>query len=196
MEGYELIARREQTMSLISTVRPAALAPEFLADLREAVARHADWRRTAALVAEVIRRRLPDPEDILTAEQRAGDPARYRDHLLHAEPDGSFSVVGLVWLPGQETLIHDHVTWCAFGVLRGAEREELFTLDATGEHLVRAGQNVNHRGEVSGFAPPGDIHRVRNTGDDIAISLHVYGTDISRVGSSVRRFYELPVLPA
>jgi len=46
---------------------------------------------------------------------------------------------------------------------------------------------------VSGFAPPGDIHMVRNIGDAIAVSMHVYGTDISRVGSSVRRVYELPV---
>jgi 3-mercaptopropionate dioxygenase len=51
-------------------------------------------------------------------------------------------------------------------------------------------------GEVSGFAPPGDIHRVRNHGDQTAISIHVYGTDVSRIGSSVRRCYDLPVRPA
>jgi hypothetical protein len=39
----------------------------------------------------------------------------------------------------------------------------------------------------SGCAPPGDIHRIRNVGDEIAISLHIYGTDITRVGSSARR---------
>jgi predicted metal-dependent enzyme (double-stranded beta helix superfamily) len=46
---------------------------------------------------------------------------------------------------------------------------------------------------VSGFAPPGDIHRVRNSGDSVAISMHVYGTDISRLGSSIRREYTLPI---
>ena len=49
---------------------------------------------------------------------------------------------------------------------------------------------------MSGFAPPGDIHRVRNVGDDTAISIHIYGTDVSRIGSSVRRSYDLPVLAA
>jgi predicted metal-dependent enzyme (double-stranded beta helix superfamily) len=49
-------------------------------------------------------------------------------------------------------------------------------------------------GDVSGFAPPGDIHRVRNSGDSEAISIHVYGTDLSRLGSSSRRFYDLPVV--
>jgi 3-mercaptopropionate dioxygenase len=48
---------------------------------------------------------------------------------------------------------------------------------------------------VSGFAPPGDIHRVRHGGDLTAISIHIYGTDVSRIGSSVRRYYDLPVKP-
>jgi len=38
--------------------------------------------------------------------------------------------------------------------------------------------------------PPGDIHRVRNIGATTAISLHVYGTDITRIGSSARRYYD------
>jgi 3-mercaptopropionate dioxygenase len=48
---------------------------------------------------------------------------------------------------------------------------------------------------VSGFAPPGDIHRVRSAGDDTAISIHIHGTDVSRVGSSFRRNYDHPVVP-
>jgi 3-mercaptopropionate dioxygenase len=51
------------------------------------------------------------------------------------------------------------------------------------------GARDNHPGEVSGFGPPGDIHRIRNTGTRTAISLHIYGTDITRIGSSARRYY-------
>jgi predicted metal-dependent enzyme (double-stranded beta helix superfamily) len=43
---------------------------------------------------------------------------------------------------------------------------------------------------VSAFAPPGDIHRMHNTGDETAISINVYGTDVSRIGSSVRRYHQ------
>jgi 3-mercaptopropionate dioxygenase len=50
--------------------------------------------------------------------------------------------------------------------------------------------NENEVGHVSGFAPPGDIHRVRNIADTTAISIHVYGTDLSRVGSSAGRYYD------
>ena len=83
-----------------------------------------------------------------------------------------------------------------FGVIEGVEYEELFRLDDERGCLVAAGSNASPTGEVSGFAPPGDIHRVRNVGVDTAISIHVYGTDVSRIGSSVRRRYDLPVLAA
>jgi predicted metal-dependent enzyme (double-stranded beta helix superfamily) len=116
--------------------------------------------------------------------------------VLHAEPDGSFSIVALVWRPGQMTRIHDHVTWGAFAVIQGTEHEELFILDDEGTCLVEAGSAMNATGDVSAFAPPGDIHRVRNIGNRTAISIHIYGTDVSRLGSSVRHDYDLPVLPA
>jgi 3-mercaptopropionate dioxygenase len=151
--------------------------------------------RAAELVAEQLGRHLPTP-DALTAEQRTGDPERYRSHVLHTEPDGSFSIVALTWRPGQQTPIHDHVTWCVFGVIQGVEYEELFALDEDRGCLVEVGAAANATGEVSGFAPPGDIHRVRNAGDETAISIHVYGTDVSKLGSSVRRAYDLPVLAA
>lgn len=52
------------------------------------------------------------------------------------------------------------------------------------------GENDNYPGDVSRFAPPGDIHRVRNVGDITAISLHVYCADLSQVGTSLRRNYD------
>ncbi|MEU4606253.1 cysteine dioxygenase family protein [Kribbella sp. NPDC023972] len=152
--------------------------------VRNAVHKHADWSDTARLVAEQLRRHLPGP-DVLTAAQRDGSTDSYRSHTLHVEPDGSFSIIGLVWRPGQITRIHDHVTWCVFGVLQGVEHEELYDAD-----LRLIGESDNHVGDVSGFAPPGDIHRVHNTADTTAISLHIYGTDVTRIGSSVRRYYD------
>jgi 3-mercaptopropionate dioxygenase len=160
--------------------------------VRAATQRRASWAETADLVADQLRLHLPGPE-ILTAEQRYGDPAGYRCHLLHGEPDGSFSVTALVWRPGQATPIHDHVTWCVFGVIQGAEHEERYALRDDG-WLEQDGASVNAIGEVAGLAPPGDIHRVRNPGRETAISVHVYGTDIGRLGSSVRRIYDLPVV--
>jgi predicted metal-dependent enzyme (double-stranded beta helix superfamily) len=162
--------------------------------VRAALSKRTGWRETAELVASELERHLPSPS-ILAPDQRAGDPQTYRSHVLHSEPDGSFSIVALVWRPGQVTPIHDHVTWCVFGVIQGIEYEEQFTLDGERGCLLEAGNSVNEVGDVNGFAPPGDIHRVRNAGDLTAISIHVYGTDVTRIGSSVRRDYDLPVRP-
>src|SRR4029453_6203497 len=168
---------------------------ELVSAVRAAVGRREDWRTTAELVAEELERQLPSPA-VLTAEQQAGDAEAFRSHVLHIEPDGSFSVVALVWRPGQVTPVHDHVTWCVFGVIQGVEHEELFTLAEENDCLVEGGKSANWAGAGSGFAPPGDIHRVRNVGGKTAISIHIYGTDVSRIGSSARRNYDLPVRPA
>ena len=181
-------------MTAISPVRTRCPA-DLVAAVRAATSRHADWQQTAELVAAELRRHLPAP-DMLTATEREGVPDDYQCHVLHVEPDGSFSVAAMVWRPGQVTPIHDHVTWCVFGVLQGSEYEELFTLATDGSYLAEVGRSENRPGEVGGFAPPGDIHRVRNVGDGVAISLHVYGADLIRLGSSVRRTYDLPVLAA
>ena len=171
-------------MTTAAPIRPAGTLAPLVTGIRTAVRDGADGAETARLVADALRRHLPSP-DVLTAEQRLGSPDGYRSHPLHAEPDGSFSVVGLVWRPGQLTRIHDHITWCAFAVIQGVEHEELFDAD-----LNLIGESDNHVGDVGGFAPPGDIHRVHNTADTTAISIHVYGTDVTRVGSSARRYYD------
>jgi predicted metal-dependent enzyme (double-stranded beta helix superfamily) len=159
-------------------------------------------------VRTVVRRGLPDADTanhvasylrpsllvpgLLTPDQRVGSADGYTQHVLHVEPDGSFSVVALVWLPGQSTPVHDHVSWCAVGVYEGQETETLYRLAGRKgrRQLVVTGHAVNERGSVSGIAPPGDIHHVTNSGGTTAISLHVYGADIRALGSSIRRSYE------
>jgi predicted metal-dependent enzyme (double-stranded beta helix superfamily) len=174
--------------SAVRTRCPAGLVTA----IRGATGQHADWQQTADLVVGQLRLHLPGPE-ILTATEREGRADGYVCHTLHTEQDGSFSVCALVWRPRQQTTIHDHVAWCVTGVVQGAEDEELFALRDGGTALAEIGRNVNGTGDVSGFAPPGDIHRVRNHGSEVAISVHIYGADIERLGTSVRRTYDLPV---
>jgi 3-mercaptopropionate dioxygenase len=169
-------------MTATLTRRESLLDP-LVAGLRNAIGSGADAAETARLAARELQRHLPTP-DVLTASQRLGSPESYVSHNLHVELDGSFTIAALVWRPGQITRIHDHVTWCALGVIQGVEHEELFDAD-----LSQIGRNEHHVGDVSSFAPPGDIHRVRNTGSTTAISIHIYGTDITRTGSSARRYY-------
>lgn len=185
---------------------PAGLA----AAVRMAVAAGEDPRQTADRVAHALRRHLPGPE-VLTPIQLRGDPDRYQTHLVHVEPGGLFSIAAMVWRPGQLTPIHDHISWCVTGVLQGTEYEEIFTASPApspasgpapspasgpasgGRFLTEVVRRENPPGTVAGFAPPGDIHRVRNSSTGIAVSMHIYGADLSRLGSSIRRVYDLPV---
>ncbi|WP_380281340.1 cysteine dioxygenase [Kitasatospora purpeofusca] len=165
----------------------------LVGEIRAVVDRGLPPELTAYLVGERLAPHLGDAE-LLTADQREGDPERYRQHVLHAESDGSFSVVALVWLPGQYTPIHDHVSWCVAGVHQGQESETRYRLvsDGRAAHLVETEHVVGPVGTVAAFAPPGDIHRVRNACGTTAISVHVYGADVSRLGTSIRRVYRLP----
>lgn len=164
---------------------------DLVGRIREQIGRAAGARETALAVAAALREPLPTVE-LLTPEERSGAGDGYHRHTLYSEP--GLSIAALVWPPGQRTAIHDHVAWCSFVVLQGVEYETLYR-DA-GDHLTEIGRAANRTGDASGFAPPGDIHRVHNTGATTAISLHVYGADIGADDSSVRRTYDLPVRPA
>ena len=182
----------------MTAVRPdaglAGLTPalaSLVCNVRGVVARRLPAQGTADAVGSLLRPVLAVP-GLLAEEQREGDPDCYRQHVLHVEPDGSFSVVSLVWLPGQSTAIHDHVSWCTVGVYEGRETETRYrVVDQHGRpRLVEDGGCVNLPGEVSAVAPPGDIHRVANACTGTAISLHVYGADVRALGSSIRRTYD------
>jgi hypothetical protein len=54
---------------------------------------------------------------------------------------------------------------------------------------------LNATGDVNG-SPRRRHHRVRNAGNRAAISIHIYGTDVAGLGSSVRHDDDVPVLPA
>ncbi|HXP57102.1 MAG TPA: cysteine dioxygenase family protein [Streptosporangiaceae bacterium] len=172
---------------------PAASPTALASAVRAAVVGGGSPSGVAARVATALARHLPAPAQLLTGPQLAGDPAGYQTHRVHVEPDGSFSIAVMVWRPGQVTPIHDHVSWCVTGVLQGIEYEEIFGLGPGGSTLTELVRRENAPGTVAGFAPPGDIHRVRNSGDGIAVSMHVYGADLARLGSSIRRVYDLPV---
>jgi len=151
------------------------------------VATSRDPQVVAVRAGMLLRLSLADPA-LLEQRHREPAPDRYRQHLVHVHPEGRYSIVALVWKPGQATPIHDHRCWCVVGVWQGRERETTYDLHSDGgsryllkRHVVETGP-----GDVSVLVPPDeDVHRVENGGKDLAISVHVYGDDISILGSSI-----------
>jgi predicted metal-dependent enzyme (double-stranded beta helix superfamily) len=164
---------------------------EFVLDLELLVEAHPQPGARAAAVARELRELLRSC-DVLRPEHMEPAPDGYRQHVVHVDPLSRFSVVSLVWLPGQQTPVHDHVCWCVVGVLRGREEETCYELDEAGIPHQRS-KNHNTPGEVCWLVPPRrDVHRVRNDGDELAVSIHVYGDDIGKLGTSINRVYSEP----
>lgn len=176
----------------------SAALEQLIAGIRDVVQLGSEPRETADLVADRLSPFL-EGADLLTDAQRESDPDHYKQHVLHVEPGGSYSIVSLCWLPGQETPIHDHVSWCVVGVHQGLELETTYEVEADSEGaewLVETGTARCSPGMIEALTPPGDIHKVSNAGDDLAISIHIYGADIGTLGSSILRRYDQEIRPA
>src|SRR5829696_116975 len=92
----------------------------------------------------------------------------YRQHLLHVSPSRRLSIVALVWLPGQRTPIHDHVSWCVVGVYEGRERETRYRAVEVDDQrwLEEVGSVDAHPGHVEVIVPSvEDIHAVTAVGE-------------------------------
>ena len=156
------MSRSARTLSVMTAThtRPASQLTHSSPASAPPSTRHADWSDTAQLVADQLRRHLPGP-DVLTAEQRLGSPDGYRSHTLHVEPDGSFSIIAVVWRPGQLTRIHDHMTWCVFGVIQGVEHEDLFDAELNLIGQQRQPRRRRQRLRPARRHPPRPQHRRR-----------------------------------
>jgi predicted metal-dependent enzyme (double-stranded beta helix superfamily) len=171
---------------------PNALS-SFIADV-DALADdpHAIGERLAELLAE---------DGWLASEHREPDRDRYRQHVLHVTPDRRLSIVALVWLPGQATPIHDHVSWCVAGVYEGRERETRYrAVETAGHRYLEQTDSIDALpGHVEVIVPTAEagIHAVTAVADEPTISIHVYGADIEARGTSVhRRFDDWPIIRA
>ncbi len=124
--------------------------------------------------------------NLLTTEHRLVPPHGYARHDLYICPSEAFSVLAVVWPAGIVSPIHDHKTWCAFGVYEGVIRETRYARSATA--VVSATDLL--AGDVACLPVDGpDIHCMHNPGDEPAISIHVYGGDAGKLGPNVKNIY-------
>lgn len=83
----------------------------------------------------------------------------------------------ICWMEGHDTGFHDHDGSAgAVTVVSGAVREERLVIDGPPHSRVCT------VGEHFHFSPA-DIHRVRHTGPDPAVTLHVYSPPLERMGA-------------
>jgi predicted metal-dependent enzyme (double-stranded beta helix superfamily) len=146
----------------------------------------ADHRVVAALREAVAR------QGLLTPGQRVPQSNSYARHLMHCDPAGRFTIVSIVWGPGQFSPSHGHHTWCAYGVHENTLQETLYTWDHARGAAQPVGTDVRPPG-YGCFAHAGldQIHRLGNPGKEPAISIHVYGVDGAGVRTHVNRVVQV-----
>jgi len=157
-----------------------ALMSEF-ADNLQSVVNRCGGNGAAAAAKALLRGYICD-SSLLAVEHKQGDPDKYRRHLLYAAPDGSMSILALVWLPGQVTPIHGHTAWGALGVFEGQPFCENFATWENDQAAIglRSTSKLCLRPGELGSVRPGidDLHRIGNDTQQRAITIHVYGRDL------------------
>ena len=123
----------------------------------------------------------------------------YRTNQVYAAADGAFSLVALVWLPGQATTAHHHRSWSALGVCAGALTETTYrlgvadrpTAEAAAESLARpVRERVLASGAVLWTPSAARVHALVNDGHRVAVSLHIHGPGHHERGTGSLVSYE------
>ncbi len=133
----------------------------------------------------------------LPDERRRANHDRYSRHLIYADPQGRFSLLAIVWGPGQVSPIHTHRVWSAVAVCQGALTETVYDRIKSKKAPV-ATKNQTHIAGWSRFYPAETvIHRLANRNPDNTITLHVYGISAALVSTGINvTFGETPNPPA
>ncbi len=161
---------------------------QFVADLQAIASETTD---DMAIIGRVrpLAQRLAGQPDWLSRDHYACDSEQGNGlHLLHEEPDHRLAVFAVSWLPGRGTPPHDHGTWAVVAGVDGAERNVFWRCLDDGSRsghaeIVENGESTVGPGEVIALRPD-DIHSVVNDGDQVTVSLHVYGMHVNHTGRS------------
>lgn len=98
-------------------------------------------------------------------------------NLLHADEDGRFHILAVVFPEGTSSGVHHHGCWGVIGYLEGGDEETRYRPlrdDGDSAELEEASRHVWHTGDVTYLLPPDDgWHRVRNPGPGTGVSIHV-----------------------
>ncbi len=151
---------------------------QFLQQVREIV--EANEGRTARLVyriAELLDTLINDHHLDFASSAEPG--CRFGE-LLYEDPRTGFAVVLLSWGAESSTAIHEHTTWDVFGILSGRLCIRNYTRDA-GTEPVLVAEFEARPGDVTYLVPPDQaIHQIANPARDLALSLHVYESNLER----------------
>ncbi|MBA4684478.1 MAG: cysteine dioxygenase family protein [Planctomycetes bacterium] len=157
---------------------PISELPDLIGAFEETIVTEKNERRRLNGLVRVVEDYCAGVSDDFLG-QFGESSQKYTRHLLHADAEDRFSLLALVWKPGQGTPIHDHPSWGVIGVLRGRMRFTNYAPSTEeGQNcLVPVETFIGTAGSVGTVYPPAmDLHRMDNcSSDEVAVTLHAYG---------------------
>lgn len=157
--------------------------------IADALTAAVDRAGAASPVAEVERalRELAGAGELVLPDRLTRPCAdRYARHLVHRDPAGRFTVLAMVWGPGQGTPLHDHdglwgVECVAEGEIEAALYRHLGSGADDTERFERMAVDCGGPGVTGTIEPPLEYHVMRNPRADAkAVTVHVYGGELTR----------------
>ena len=138
-------------------------------------------------IATPLREAVGKGRGWLRPEHRVGDPERYMRHLIYVDPDDAFVITAITWLPGQQSPVHGHYVWCAYGIAEGELTEERFKAP---DLLEPIGVATLCAGDIAELDLGGPIyHRVSNRTQAPLVTLHVYGVAAGAITTGINRIF-------
>ena len=165
-----------------------AMIESLAADIDAVLATTQDAAEIAAQVEALARP--------LAGDQSWVEPACYNTHdvqgigvrILHHSEESGLLIETVCWQPGRGVAPHDHQTW---GVVIGLDGEEVNTSWRRLDDGSKPGHAELEVAETIVAGPgdavrlmPDDIHSVRNDGNTLSLSLHIYGRDLATTNRS------------
>ena len=112
-------------------------------------------------------------EDPIPIEARDPLDGQAVGNLLHADSEGRFHILAVVFPAGTSSGVHFHGCWGVIGYLAGGDEETRYRVD--GDRPVEHSRHVWHQGDITYLLPEDHEgwHRVRNPGPGVGVSVHV-----------------------
>ncbi|MNI07838.1 hypothetical protein D3C73_608540 [compost metagenome] len=155
-------------------------------DIIDVLEQQDDYRAIIDHVKPLLQKLLTN-KHLIPESYQAPLPNKYAQYLLYKPESEAFSVIAFIWGAGQVAPVHDHLVWGLVGVYRGSVVEKRYRRDDHGESAVprysirEVAEVTATQGDISFVYPPDyDIHGVANPFDEVAITVHIYGTDIGK----------------
>lgn len=139
-------------------------------------------REAAPFLAHLVRNLTFLDAHILPLFEEAKEAEDWYVAHRYDGQDRSYSLQVFVWPPKTRTKIHDHTSWGAYCCVVGSVLEERYerlddNLRFNYARLEKVWQLWWSRDDGASTVLPYDegIHRVGNPGEEVAISVHLYG---------------------